>query len=143
MATNPPTYCFLWRPPPHLRPPIKQKGFKLYPRTCNGCLMPFADRLYNEPNNLIFRYRTIRQWYTPGGALRTSKKDGPKNAYYHANDMACLRRCKELERVTIDDCYIDRDCFARLTEGHKKLLRFRHHWVPLRRVRAAVMDDSD
>ena len=31
IAANPPTYCFLHRPPPHLRPPIMKKGFKKFP----------------------------------------------------------------------------------------------------------------
>ena len=141
MAENPPTYCFLWRPPPELRPPIKKKGYRLYPQVCNGCLIPFADQLYDEPGkNLVFRFKTYRQYYV-GGQLHTGKRI--QNAYYHARDMGCLRAAPELEDITIEKCYIDRICFSNLTEAHKEILRKRHHWVPLRRVRAKVIDDSD
>ena len=137
MAGNPPTYCFLRRPPEHLRPPIKMRGVKKYPKRCNGCLLPFPDELYEPPLNLVFRFKTIRQWYTDEGYLMTSKTPG--NAYYHARDMSCLRRCPELERVTIERCYIEQACFAQLTEEHVKVLRQRHHWNPIRRNRAAVI----
>jgi len=137
-AQNPPTYVFLTRPPPHLRPPIMEKGYKKYPERCNGCLLPFADNLYEPPLNLVFRFKTIRQWYISKDRKMTSK--GPQNAYYHAADMVCLRHCPELELVTIDNCYIEQACFAQLSEDHKNLLRKRKHWIPIRKNRASVID---
>ena len=137
MAANPPTYCFLRRPAAHLRPPIKMKGVRKYPKRCNGCLLPFPDAMYQPPLNLVFRFKTIRQFYSDDGKFMTSKK--PENAYYHARDMSCLRRCPELECVTIERCYIEQACFGQLTEDHVKLLRQRHHWNPIRRNRAAVI----
>ena len=108
-----------------------KKGFKKFPEQCNGCLLPFADELYEPPLNLVFRFKTYRAWYEPGDVRRTSKKK--ENAYYHSGDMGCLRRCPELEIVTIDRCYIEQPCYAQLTNDHIKLLKKRGHWNPLRR----------
>ena len=141
LAQNPPTYVFLRRPPAHLRPPAKEKGYKKYPERCNGCLLPFADNLYEPPLNLVFRFKTTRQWFdSTQGRMMTSK--GPQNAYYHSADMVCLRRCPELELVTIENCYIEQACFAQLSEEQKNLLRKRKHWIPIRRNRAGVIDDT-
>ena len=137
LAANPPTYCFLRRPPVHLHPLIKMRGVKKYPKRCNGCLLPFPDELYEPPLNLVFCFKTVRQWYSDEGYYMTSKK--PENAYYHSRDMACLRRCPELERVTIEKCYMEQACFVQLTEEHKKLLKQQNHWNPIRRNRAAVI----
>ena len=130
LAANPPTYCFLRRPPEHLHPPIKMRGVKKYPKRCNGCLLPFPDELYEPPLNLVFHFKTVCEWFSDGKHM-TSKK--PENAYYHSQDMACLRHCPELERVTIDNCYMEQACFAQLTEEHKKLLKQQNHWNPIRR----------
>ena len=65
LVANPPTYCFLWCPTAHLRPPIKKQGYKQFPERCNGCLIPFADQLYDDPGkNLVFRFKTYRQFYS-------------------------------------------------------------------------------
>ena len=81
---------------------------------------PFPDELYEPPLNLVFCFKTVHEWFSDGKHM-TSKK--PENAYYHSRDMACLRHCPELERVTIDNCYMEQACFAQLTEEHKKLLK--------------------
>ena len=141
LAANPPMYCFLWHPPAHLRPPIKKQGYKQFPKCYNGCLIPFVDQLYNDPGkNLVFRFKTYRQFYV-GSKLMTSRR--LQNAYYHSRDMSCLRACPELEDITIEKCYIEWTCFTRLTEAHKTILRKRHHWIPIRRNRAEVFNDSD
>ena len=130
LAANPPTYVFL-------RKPDNGKN-KKYPKRCNGCLMLFADGLYKEPVNLVFRFKMIRQWTTDDGTIMRTER--PQNAYFHSRDMACLKRCDELEMATINDVYILQECFANLTEEHRNLLRQRKHWIPIRRNRAAVID---
>ena len=75
LAANPPTYCFLRRPPEHLRPLIKMRGVKKYPKRCNGCLLPFPDELYEPPLNLVFHFKTVHEWFSDGKRM-TSKKPG-------------------------------------------------------------------
>ena len=119
-AQNPPTYCFLNKA-----------------KWCQGCRTPFSANMYTPPLNLVIRFQTIVTWYSRGGELQKSR--GPQSAYYHAGDLGCLRNCRELELVSVRDLYIDEACYAQLTEDHKKLLRKRRHWIPVRRNRADVI----
>ena len=119
IAQNPPTYTFLKRA-----------------KWCNGCKMPFTEQFYTSPMNLVLRFTTIVEWYKDGEYHRSR---GPQKAYYHARDLGCLRKTKELEMVCVKDLYIEEACFANLTPEHKTLLRKRRHWIPVRRNRANVL----
>ncbi|MCG8626681.1 MAG: hypothetical protein MJE68_32360 [Proteobacteria bacterium] len=134
LGQNPPRYVFLRRP----EDPAQWEKTK-YPRICNGCKVPFADRLYSPPYNLVFRFQTVCTFTTKKGYRGCT--DGPKNAYYHSYDLACLRREPELEMVQRKDLYIEQACYAQLTEDHIKLLRQCRHWVPIRRNRAEVIQN--
>ena len=122
LAQNPPTYCFLNKA-----------------KWCQGCRTPFAEAMYKPPLNLVIRFKTTVTWYARGGQLQRSR--GPQSAYYHAGDLGCLRNCRELELVSVRDLYIEESCYAELTEEHKKLLRKRRHWIPVRRNRANVISN--
>ena len=119
IAQNPPTYTFLKRA-----------------KWCNGCKMPFTEQFYTSPMNLVLRFTTIVEWYKDGEYHRSH---GPQKAYYHARDLGCLRKTKELEMVRVKDLYIEQACFANLTPEHKTLLRRRRHWIPVHRNRANVL----
>ena len=67
--------------------------------------------------NLVLRFTTIVEWYKDGEYHRSH---GPQKAYYHARDLGCLRKTKELEMVWVKDLYIKQACFANLTPEHKK-----------------------
>ena len=133
IAANPPIYTILKRPANW-----RNVQNPRWPCKCNGCGIKFADKLYEAPLNLVFRFRTIREWYTLDGKRRQGDKPG--NAYYHSCDLACLARCPELENITCEDLYIEEACFVQLTDARKALLRKRKHWNAVCRNRAALIE---
>ena len=131
IARNPPTYVILKRPVNW-----EEYEYPYWPQKCTGCDWLFADKLYQEPLNMVFRFRTIRS-YVKYGKRRTS--DGPKNAYFHSIDLSCLSSLPELENVKVEDLYIEEASYKRLSDEQKKILKKRKHWNAIRRSRAKLL----
>ena len=125
MASNPPTYVLIWDR-------VKR---------CNGCRIEFSPFHRSAPNNLIFRYVTKREYPDPRMTGKWLVSDKPGNAYYHARDLHCLRRVRELENVQVDDLYIENKTFFQLSPEHKQVLSRRGHLKPLKRARAQLIDN--
>ena len=132
IARNPPTYVILKRPVNW-----EEYEYPFWPQKCTGCDWLFADKLYQEPLNMVFRFHTIHT-FVKGGKRRTS--DGPKNAYFHSIDLSCLCRLPELENVKVEDLYIEEASYKRLSNEHKKILKKRKHWNAIRRSHAKVIN---
>ena len=132
IARNLPTYVILKQPANW-----EEYEYPYWPQKCTGCDQLFADKLYQEPLNMVFRFCTIHT-FVKGGKRRTS--DGPKNAYFHSIDLSCLSRLPELENVKVEDLYIEEASYKCLSDEQKKILKKCKHWNAIRRSCAKVIN---
>ena len=65
--------------------------------------------------------------------------DKPGNAYFHSQDLACLKRISELLNVNETHIYIEDGIYHSLSEEHLELLDRRRHLVPLRKTCAKLI----
>ena len=71
--------------------------------------------------------------------LNHLKTDKLANAYFHLQDLACLRRVPDLSNITVDHIYIEDGVYHSLTEGHLEILDRRGHLSALKRIRAILI----
>ena len=84
-----------------------------------------------------------------GGNTRTPRiqangklSEKPGNAYFHARDLACLRRVQELSNINETHIYIEDGIYHSLTADHLELLECRGHLSALKKTRAELMKKS-
>ena len=65
--------------------------------------------------------------------------DKPGNAYFHSQDLACVKRISELSNVNETHIYIEDGIYHSLSEEHLELLDRRGYLVPLHKTHAKLI----
>ena len=76
---------------------------------CQGCSKKFTKKDHETPNDLIFKYLMFRKWPDGKGGIVTNDTRTP--GYFHAYDLGCLVRYKELEKITMKGIYMPNATF--------------------------------
>ena len=84
----------------------------------------------------------IREYPDPNNPGKWKKMDKVANAYFHSQDLACLRRVPELSNINENHIYIEDGVYHSLTEGHLEILDRHGHLSTLKRIRATLIKRS-
>lgn len=103
---------------------------------CYGCQLEFDKKNMQKPKDFVFKFLTFRTWPTGRGQWRTDKNRSP--TYYHATDLACLRRMKELKKIEMDAIYCTNKTWNNLTLAHIEYLKSIKLYDHLKVNRAAL-----
>ena len=66
----------------------------------------------------------------------------PGNAYFHALDLACLRRVQELSNINETHIYIEDGIYHSLMADHLELLECQGHLSALKKTQADLIKKS-
>ena len=104
---------------------------------CQGCKKEFSKTDHETPNDLIFKYLMFRQWPNGKGGIDTS--DTRSAGYFHAYDLGCLVRYKELQNITTKGVYMPNSTFQSLTPDYIEKLKKSKMWDDIIDTRQKLM----
>lgn len=109
-------------------------------KTCKGCHLPFSELDRKFPHDIVFKYNMFR--YRPKGDGTYVKNSYRTPGYFHARDLGCIRRNKELRTTELFDIYMTNAALDNIHPQHEEELRRRNLWEAILANRRRLIVDG-